>query len=156
MKRYTLWAMLALAAVAVALTAHTALASPRILGECNLTNVASVGDEDYAASGLALVTNLKAIAKLPKGGHVYQVDVTVTCSGLTAGSTYTVGCVSRGYNYWETFSRSVEVTADALGNVNATVLSMPVLGHAGSWGPIWINVGRPDAGVLHGEVHSEQ
>ena len=26
----------------------------------------------------------------------------------------------------ETFSRSVEVTADALGNVNATVLAMPV------------------------------
>ena len=86
MKRYTLWAMLALAAVAVALTAHTALASPRILGERNLTNVASVGDEDYAACcNFALVTNLKAIAKLPKGGHVYQVDVTVTCSGLTRG-----------------------------------------------------------------------
>jgi hypothetical protein len=84
--------MSALAAIVLALTAGMATASPAVIvGECTLTNRVSEGDQDYGASGVAQLTNLKLIDTY-KGLKVYQVDVTVICSGLTAGATYAVQC----------------------------------------------------------------
>ena len=163
MKPCILWAMSALAAIVLALTAGMATESPAVIvGECTLTNRVSEGDQDYGASGVAQLTNLKLI-KTYQGLKGYQADVTVTCSGLTAGATYAVQCQCR-LSYWETFCVTVEVTADALGNAHSTFSSVPLRASQGKWGnAIQVYVEREKGGlfdswlmVLYGEVRPEK
>jgi hypothetical protein len=163
MKPCILWAMSALAAIVLALTAGMATASPAVIvGECTLTNRVTEGDQDYGASGVAQLTNLKLI-KTYQGLKGYQADVTVTCSGLTAGATYAVTC-SSDQTYYEGFSVTVEVTADGLGNVRSTLSVSPVLAYQRKWSAVQVDVERIDKGewfdtrvsVLYGEVRPKK
>ena len=57
-------------------------------GTANLTCVADPMDPDYGASGVAKLTGVKPVQF--DWGYEYVGKLSVSCSGLTPGATYTV------------------------------------------------------------------
>jgi hypothetical protein len=113
-----------------------------------LTNVADPADPDSDAAGEATLTNVidSSDAYGEWNGdyffvyHVYSGDLTVRCSGLTPGATYSIGPTGfQGNNFQPTYS---SVKASDTGTVE---LAVPVsfVGEAELWHVLRWRKGKP-------------